>query len=248
MSKQKRYKLIACEILFREFCQCVTDCENIIDIVFMPKGLHDMGEAKMVSILQQEIDKVKASDYDAILLGYALCNNGIRGLNATIPMVVARAHDCITLLMGSKEKYNDYFVKNPGTYFKSPGWIERGEGCLQNDQSIPSQMGISSSYEGYVELYGEENAKYFMETIGDWYKHYKKFTFIDTNVGNIKVYKEQTKKEAEKNGWEYEEVPGDIILLKKLIDGDWNSKEFLLVPAGSNIQAAYDNEEIITLN
>ena len=246
MTQGRRYKLIACEILFGEIFHCAAQSHNIIDMVFMPKGLHDMGEAKMVALLQDELDKVEKDKYDAILLGYALCNNGIRGLQSHTLMVVPRAHDCITLLMGSKEKYNEYFTKNPGTYVKSPGWIERGEGTTLNAQSIPSQLGISGTYEDYVEQYGEENAKFFMETIGDWYKNYKKFTFIDTRVGDVQRYKDTTRKEAEKNGWEYEEISGDIILLDNLLNGDWAPEKFLTVPAGLKIQSAFDNDQIIS--
>lgn len=109
-------KLIACEVLFREICYCAAGCSNIVDITFMEKGLHDVGAKKMSEKLQAEIDRVDAEKYDAILLCYGLCNNGISGLRSPLPLVIPRAHDCITLLMGSKEKYRAYFDKNPG-YF-----------------------------------------------------------------------------------------------------------------------------------
>ena len=49
-------------------------------------------------------------------------------------LVVPRAHDCITLFLGSKERYLDYFQTHPGVYFKTSGWIERGEGLTQYHQ------------------------------------------------------------------------------------------------------------------
>src|SRR3989304_10110883 len=111
-----RLKLIACEILYREFCTAIARSPNQIDVEFLPTGLHDMGQAKMFARLKEAIDAVDESQYEAIVLGYALCNNGILGLMAKkIPLVVARAHDCITLFLGSKERYMDYFRKNPGT-------------------------------------------------------------------------------------------------------------------------------------
>ena len=58
MGMPKRFKLIACEIMFREICFCASQSRNIIDIQFMPKGLHDIGESKMVIKLQAEIDQV----------------------------------------------------------------------------------------------------------------------------------------------------------------------------------------------
>jgi hypothetical protein len=94
----------------------------------MEKGLHDVGTKKMSAMLQSEIDKVDAEKYDMILLCYGLCNNGICNLHSSLPIVIPRAHDCITLLMGSKEKYKDYFEKIPGTFFLSSGRHERNKG------------------------------------------------------------------------------------------------------------------------
>src|SRR5512133_1820037 len=147
MDHPQRYKLIACEILFREICYCAAQTQNIIDVTFLPKGLHDIGQAKMSARLQAEIDQIDASQYAAILFGYGLCNNGTQGLRATIPMVVPRAHDCITLLLGSKEKYAAYFRDHPGTFYKSPGWIERDRNPNDNPDSVMTQLGINRNYQ-----------------------------------------------------------------------------------------------------
>ena len=94
------------------------------------------------------LEAVKAEQYDAILMGYALCSNGLVGLKAdNVPLVLPRAHDCITLFLGNKEKYLDYFQSNPGVYFKTSGWIERGEQLEQlGPESIQSQSGMNQSY------------------------------------------------------------------------------------------------------
>ena len=125
MIKNKRFTLITCEVLFREVCLCASKCKNIVDITFMPKGLHDIGESRMSKELQDEIDRADGAKYEAILLCYALCNNGIRGLHSKLPIIAPRAHDCITLLLGSRRRYDSYFHENSGTFFNSPGWIER---------------------------------------------------------------------------------------------------------------------------
>ena len=90
---RQTYKLIGCEILFREICACASVSANVIDIEIMPKGLHDVGEEKMSAMLQARIDAVDADKYDAILLCYGLCNYGTKGLHAALPMVIPRAHD-----------------------------------------------------------------------------------------------------------------------------------------------------------
>ena len=87
---------------------------NIIDLKLVQQGLHDVGEPKMSASLQEELDAVDQAQYDAILLGYGLCNNGIRNLRASIPIVVPRAHDCITLLAWIQRKIPHLLQRAPG--------------------------------------------------------------------------------------------------------------------------------------
>lgn len=246
-----RYKLIACEILFRELSFCAAKSYNLIDITFLPKALHDTGEKKMSARLQENIDQVDCSKYETILLGYGLCNNGIRGLHAAIPMVVPRAHDCITLLLGSKEKYGAYFSENPGTYYMSPGWVERNGNPNDNADSITTQLGMNRTYQQYVDKFGEDNARYLMDTLGDWFKNYKKMAYIDTHVLDGEAYQQQTRCEAAEKGWTYETLSGDTGLLQRLLDGDlsegaWDSGDFLVIPPTRTAAPTHD-ETIIGL-
>jgi hypothetical protein len=246
VNASRRYRLIACEIMFREFCYCAAQSRNIIDITFMPKGLHDMGEAKMTSLLQAAIEDVDISRYEAILLGYGLCNNGTRGLRAGLPLVVPRAHDCITLLLGSKDKYAVYFQEHPGTYYQSPGWMERGTHANDNPDSVTSQLGMNRTYDEYVAKYGEDNARYLMETLGNWVRNYTRMAYIDTGVGDWTDYKQETAADAARRGWEYEEIQGSTALLMQLLDGPWEEDKFLTIPPGQALGPTYD-EGIIGL-
>lgn len=242
----RRFKLIVCEILFRETCHCAARTGNIIDITFMGKGLHNIGDSKMSSALQEEIDQAKTDRYEAILLGYGLCNNGIQGLHASLPMVVPRAHDCITLLLGSKEKYRAYFDKNPGTYFQSTGWMERDVDFYDGEISVMEQLGINKSFQDYVEKYGEENARYIMETLGDGLRNYSKLAYIDTGIGEFPEYEKQSQEMARQNNWEYEKLKGSYKLLMRLMEGDWDPKDFLVTEPGKTIQPTNDEGILAT--
>jgi hypothetical protein len=243
----KRYKIIACEILYREVCYCVAKSKNIIDITFLDKGLHDLGSKKMLSELQDEIDRTDITKYEAILLGYGLCNNGIIGLKSKLPLIVPRAHDCITLLLGSKEKYKQYHSENAGTFFKSVGWIERDTDPNDNEGSITSQLGMNKTYQQYVDKYGEETAKYLMDTLGNWLENYTKYSYIDTTTGNFNHYKKLTKSQADKKDWDYEELDGTTDLFMNLLDGYWDEEEFLIVPPNKTIKPSYDDQIIKTV-
>lgn len=244
MVKPQRYMLIACAVVYRECYHCAAVCRNTIDIRLCDKGLHDIGAPKMCAKLQAEIDAVDCSRYDAILLGYGLCNNGTIGLRAPVPIVIPRAHDCITLLMGSKERYRRYFDANPGTYFWSSGWIERGTSSLVNEESTTSAMGIRS-YDDYVKEYGEETAKYLMETLGSM-KHYTKLAYIDTHTGDFPEYKADARQQAAGNGWEYEEISGSTELLMRLVNGEWNDNDFVVIAPGRSTAPSY-NDGILKL-
>jgi hypothetical protein len=248
---EERYKFICCEVMFREACWALSQTRKVVDAVFLPKGLHDIGAEKMRNLIQEEIDKIDAERYDAILLGYGLCNNGVVGLSAGAPLVIPRAHDCITLFLGSKERYKEVFHSNPGTYYKTPGWIERENPRSMGD-SVMAQLGADRTYEEYVEKYGKESADYLMEMLGGWVDNYSKLAYIDTSVtqdggtrlsfGDTETYRRLCREKAEELGWEYEEMKGDIRLIEKLISGDWDPKEFLVVPPGRRIVAPNTNE------
>jgi hypothetical protein len=235
-----RLTVIACEILFREISWCVSRSENIVDARFLRKGLHDLGEKEMASALQKEIDSVEAERSEAILLGYGLCNNGIRGLRSRrSKLVVPRAHDCITLLLGSKERYRQYFDANPGTYFKSTGWIERDVPAEQ--KGAHTQLGLMLTYEEYRKKYGEENAKFLMETMSSWERNYSRMAYVDMGIPGSPDYSADVKKEAAEKKWQFENLKGDIGLIRKLIDGGWDNEDFLVLNPGEKITATYDD-------
>lgn len=114
-----RLKLISCEVLYREMCAEVARAPHQVDVEFLPKGLHDLGGKPMAVEVQKVIDAVPAGRYDAIVMGYGLCGNGLAGIEARhTRIVLPRTHDCIALLMGSRRTYQQYFDTHPGTYYE----------------------------------------------------------------------------------------------------------------------------------
>lgn len=235
-------KLIACEILYREFCAAVAGSPNQVDAEFLPKGLHDIGQEGMSSRLKATLGAVDESSYDAILLGYALCSNGLVGLAArTIPLVVPRAHDCITLFLGSKERYLEYFHKNPGIYFKTSGWIERGDGLAQlKGDSSEATRGMNWTYEELAARYGEDNARFLYEQLGDLTRNYSGLTFIEMGIEPDDRFEQRTRREAAQRGWKFEKLAGDMGLIRDLVDGRWDEDRFLVVPPGCRVVPSFD--------
>lgn len=238
-----RLKLIACEIFYRELCAAVARSVNRVDVEFLPKGLHDVGQAAMSARLKQVLAAVDQSQFDAIVFGYALCSNGLVGLTAgSTRLVVPRAHDCITLFLGSKERYLEYFRSRPGVYFKTSGWIERGDGLAQLDgDSIQEKAGMKSTYQELVDKYGEDNARYLHQQLGNMTRNYSRLTFIEMGVEPDDRFEQQTRQEAIQGGWEFEKLTGDMSLIRALLDGPWDEDRFLVLQPGQSIQPSFDD-------
>lgn len=242
--KNMRFKLICCEVLCREVSFLAANSPHTCDAEFLPKGLHDLGVEKMQPRLQERVDSVPAGAYDAVLLGYGLCNNGIAGLLARdTKLVVPRAHDCITLFLGSREKYKACFNANPGTYYKTTGWVERGDGENVDDVTISKKLGLHMKYEELVQKYGEDNAKYVMETMGDLTANYDRMAFISMGLACEDHFAAIAEQEAKAKGLAFEKIQGSMDILRKLVNGDWDD-DFLILQPGEAVKPSHGDDVI----
>ncbi len=235
-----RLQFIACKVMQREAYFCAARSKNVVDIVLMEQGLHEEPK-KLRREVQKALDNtcdIQGRPYDSSLLGYGLCSNGIVGLSAKIPIVAPRGHDCITLLLGSKDKYQEYFDSHRGVYWYSPGWIESDE--------QPSKERYEKKLKEYKEKYGDDNAQYLMEVEQNWIKEYDWATYIDWGLTDSDEYKNYTKRCAEFLHWNYDELKGNPVLMQKLVDGDWNDSEFLVVKPGRKINEDLTKDGIIS--
>jgi len=241
-----RLKLIACEVLHRELCAVAARSPHQVDIEFLPKGLHDLGAAPMRVRLQELTDAVDPTRYDAILFGYALCGNGLAGLvSRAIPLVIPRAHDCIALLMGSRARYLKYFENNPGVYYRSTGWLERG-GNLEQATLYAGieRAGASFALNDLIARYGEENGRYLFEQLDEYHRHYRQLTYIATGLEPDNRFEEQARAEAAQRGWKFESIAGGLGLFESLVAGGWDENDFVVVPPGWRVKPTYDERVI----
>ena len=138
--------VLACAVMEKEIRQFQN---GRVDFRFFDFGLHRTPE-NMSKALQIEIDRASEQDYEAIIMGYGLCSNGIVGiLMRKQPLIIPRVDDCIPLFLGSYERHQDQATKHPGTYYLTPGWIDKGETPV-------------SKYESYAQSYDEETARWVL--------------------------------------------------------------------------------------
>ena len=266
-----RIKVIACEVMFREICLCAAQSPHTVDLEFLKRGLHDNpemlreqvqraidatechsegaqrpknleGGARSFACAQDDI--VPSVKYDAIVLGYGLCSNGTLGLEARgAPLVIPRAHDCITFFLGSKDLYYRHFHDEPGTYWYTSGWIERAGSHVPRTRE--EGEGLQMPYDEMVEKYGADNAAYLLEVQQAWIKRYSRAAFIDLKIGPHQALRGEVVGIAHERKWDFQDLPGDLRLIRKMLDGEWEEEEFLIVRPGQRVARGND-EEIIS--
>lgn len=230
-----KYYVVSCHVLWRELCYAGSTSRNTFHLHFLKQGLHNTPDL-LRSELQNAIDAVPEG-FSAVLIGYGLCSNGLVGITAReTPLVIMRGHDCITFLLGSKERYRRHFDACPGTYWYSPGWIDTG--------FMPGKEGYETVLNRYIEMYGEENAEYLMRATEDWVKNYSRAAYVDLGLVDATHLEQYTKACADALGWDYERVEGDPALVNDFLEGNWDSDRFLIVQPGQRVVATHDDRII----
>ncbi len=228
--------IISCHVLWRELSYYASLSEHVFTFEFLPQGLHNTPEILRAD-LQKAIDAVP-DGYDAVLIGYGLCSNGLTGIVArNAPLVIMRAHDCITFLLGSRARYREYFDAHPGTYWYSPGWID--------SSLMPGKDRHDVLRAQYAAQYGEENAEYLMDMEQGWLKSYNNAAYVDLGFGDMDRYRRFTQEAADWLGWKADYLKGDPRLLIDFVEGKWDSDDFLVVRPGERVAVSHDERILV---
>lgn len=235
-----KLKCLSCEALTRLVYLSAAYAPHEVDVELLRIGLHNT-PLNLRERLQEAIDATHPS-YDAVVLAYGLCGQATAGLIARqIPLVIPRAHDCITLFLGSRRRYAEEFEGQPGTYWYTKDYIERREGAGTTlSLGAGLDVNIEETYEEYVTKYGKDNADYLMEVMGGWRTHYQRAVYIDMGVGDGAAVEQHAQDEASRRGWRFQRRPGDLVLIRRLLAGDWH-EDFLVVQPGEQIALSYDD-------
>lgn len=226
--------VIACAVLEKEVAFFRRSIPSARRVLLLEQGLHNTPDI-LRTRLQEAVQQVESDpSIDAIALVYGCCSRGIEGVvSRRVPMAVARAHDCITLLLGCRKRYADYLSEHPGTYWYSPGWNR----C----HVTPGPERHAQLLDDYTRRFGEENARYLMETEQGWMTSYTRAAFVDLGAGPVDADIAHTQRCAEWLHWEFDRQHGDPRLLQDLISGNWDDERFLVLQPGETARLTSDD-------
>ena len=123
-------KFICCDVFMRLACSLAAESPHVIDIEFLPMLAHDKPE-KLNKLIMEKLEKLgieSGRKYDAVILGFGLCGNSVTGLSCSVPLIIPRAHDCCTVLMGGKNQFLEAFGDILSARWSSTGYYERCHG------------------------------------------------------------------------------------------------------------------------
>ncbi len=207
--------VIACATVIEEMAPLLPEDVSYETLDF---GLH-LHPNNLRETLQRKIEQV-SSRADVLLLGYGLCSTAVVGLKATeATLVIPRTDDCIGIFLGSCAAYRQQVQQEPGTYYLTKGWIQVGDSPFEEHKRL-------------IQKYGEAKAERMTHLM---LKNYKRLGFINTGEYEIERYRNYAREAAERYGLRFEEIPGSLALISKMVFGPWD-EEFVVVPPGETVR------------
>lgn len=229
--------LIACRVLEAEIAAVLRDGGRLVRQEFLEVGLHDRPAVLRANLAAAIARADSDAAADVIVLVYGLCGLALVNLAAhRKPLVMPRAHDCLTLLLGSKERHAACVAAAPGTYWYSPGW--------NSARRVAGPDREAKLQREYTEQFGAEEAAHLLELERATFATYTTAAYVDHGLPGDERHRRYAEDCAQALGWRFRPEAGDPTLLRDLLHGPWDSERFLVVPPGHRIVHAADDRII----
>lgn len=214
--EQSKTHILACETLRDELELVMEQTGCAYPIHWVESGLHAHPE-KLHAHIQQRIDELQGA-CSTLLLVFGFCGNSMVDIRSgALTLVLPRVGDCIPLFVGGQRERD---AMGADTYFLTKGY-------MQGEQNIVKEHGY------YLERYGEKRAVRLSKMM---LQHYRRFAVVDTGVFDTGEVEAQVRVVADVLDIPVEFVPGNLIMLKRLVEGLWDGGDFLVVPQGGSIR------------
>ncbi len=184
-------------------------------VLWLDAGLHNHPD-RLRAKLQEEIDRI--GNVAVIILAFGFCGLALLGIKARqARLVIPRADDCISLLLGSTER-REALAEEAGTYFLSRGWMEH-------------KNSIWHEYNYCSRKYGSEKATAMLRAV---LAHYHRLAYIRTGDRPVGAYLKKAEEFAARLGLQHLVVEGSPAYFQKLLLGPWDH-HFLVLEAGEEV-------------
>ncbi len=225
--------LIACRVLEAEISALTAGATHIVRREFLEIGLHDQ-PGVLRSQLSEAIARAEEDPaVQQVVLVYGLCGLALVDLRPRrCPLVVPRAHDCITLFLGSKERYAESMRDEPGTYWYSPGWNKA--------KRVPGPEREEKLRSEYSARFGSDEAEALLEMERSAFAQHSVAGHTDLDLPGDEEHRRYTERCAQYLGWRMQVHAGDPGLLRDLLHGPWDDERFLVVQPGEKIAHSVD--------
>lgn len=203
-------KIIACEVMKEELLMVSKGRD--IEFEFISMGFHTYPE-KLRGELQSILNR--SGGYSRIILAFGLCGGAMNQLKASDSVLtIPRVHDCIPLLLGSKERFEQYRMEEKGTFYLSCGWTI-------------GEKSILSSFQKNCERFGEKKA---VTILNRMYESYKRVLFIHTGNPREEDCLTISHQIAQLLQLDHQDTQGNLCYLDKVVNGPWDQDNFVNIP------------------
>lgn len=210
--------VLCCNTLEDEINLALRNCGLDYEIVWLEAGWHNHPD-KLRSHIADSLNRLEGVERALMAMGH--CGGACAGLPPfAFELVIPRADDCLSLLLGSMEKRQRASREAP-TYFLTAGWLRHTENLI-------------TSFSRDREVFGPERAERVYRIM---LNHYRRFGFIDTGAYAPEGEEAKTLELAGLIGIRTERLAGDMAWLERLLTGPWDSGDFIVVPAGEALSA-----------
>jgi hypothetical protein len=223
-----RIALLACSVFEREIALYGKASPHIAEARFFEMGLHDRPD-QLRATLQENLNALDGrTDIEAVVLAYGLCGRGTAGLQPVHhKLVIPRAHDCITVFIGSKEAFAEHQRRCPSCYYYTPGW-NRG-------RRVPGPERLAATRAELAAKFDPEDVEFLIETERAQWALHDTVTYLELGTDDARAEADYARKCAGWLGWKFEYLRGDPALLKDLLWGRWDAERFQIVMPGMKL-------------
>ena len=208
--------IIACKTMEKELLAAMSRIPCSYEVRWLEAGMHNQPK-KLNEQLQALLDA--CSEFDTVLLCMSLCGNAVAGLQThDFQLIIPRCDDCISLMLGGSARRKAI----PATYFFTEGW-------LKSDQSLWSE------YQNCLQKYGKSRTD---RIFSDMLSHYRHLALLDTGCYDTVKAEQELRKIAETFSLEYVQIEGTLDYIRRLLTGDWDTTDFIIVPKHSTLTLA----------